>query len=132
MEDPWWKSLARILWLAMTRILGPLLAFGWPVLLTYGLLHPHAPDLDAMRLRGGEVALLIGSSSAQRSYIVLPRAVRTAAVSVVNDSAGQSTASEHPGQAFVVILLWAASVYCTWRFWLRAVPEASNNRWRGP
>jgi len=100
--------------------------------LAYGLFEPHALDLDAMRVSSGEVALLIGSASAQRSYIVLPRALPTASVSVVNDSSGVPIVTGYSGQAVVVVLLWGASAYCTWRFWFRAMPRASNNRWRVP
>ena len=128
MKDPWWKSLSRILWLALTRIFAPLMALGWPVLIAYGWLQPHALDLDAMRLGGGEVALLIGSASAQRSYIVLPHALTTASVSVVNDASGTPTVTEHPGHAIIVLLLWVIFAYCTWYFWVRAVPKASNQR----
>jgi hypothetical protein len=65
------------LWAAM--------ALGWPLFCAYGLLQPHTLDLEALRLGRGEVALPIGASSAQRSYVVLPRAIATASVSVVND-----------------------------------------------
>jgi hypothetical protein len=132
MDEPWWKSIARILWLAFTRIFAPLMAVGWPVLVAYGLLQPHALDFDAMRLRGGEVALLIGASSTQRSYVVLPRALTTAAVSVVNDASGTPTVIEYPGYAIVVLVLWVVFAYCTWYFWVRAVPKASNHRLEQP
>jgi hypothetical protein len=85
MNDPWWKSLSWIMWLALTRIFGPLMALGWPLFYAYGLLQPHTLYLEALRLGRGEVALPIGASSAQRSYVVLPRAIATASVSVVND-----------------------------------------------
>jgi len=129
MNDSWWKSLSRIIWLTFTRILAPLMALGWPVLMAYGLVQPNALDLNAMRLGGGEVALLIGSSSAQRSYIVLPRALTTAGVLVVSDASGTPRVSEYPGHAIIVFLLWGVFVYCTWYFWIRAVPGASNNCW---
>ena len=132
MNAQWWKSLSRILWLAFTRIFAPLMALGWPVLIAYGLLQPHALDLDAMRLGGGEVALLVGSSSAQRSYIVLPRALAKASVSVVKDTLGTPTVTDYPGQAFIVLLLWIFFAYCTWYFWVRAMPKASNHRLERP
>jgi hypothetical protein len=132
MNDAWWKSLSRLAWLAFTRIFAPFMALGWPVLIAYGLLQPHAQDFDAMRLGGGNVALLIGSSAAQRSYIVLPRALTTASVSVVNDASGTPTVTEHPGHAIIVLLLWVAFAYCTWYFWIRAVPKASNQRLERP
>jgi hypothetical protein len=100
--------------------------------MTYGLLHPHALDLNAMRLGRGEVALLVGSSSAQRSYVVLPRALGTASVSVVNDTSGAPTVTDYPGLALMVLLVWGVSAYCTWYFWVRAVPGASNQRLERP
>jgi hypothetical protein len=132
MNDPWWKSLSRLIWLALTRILGPLLALGWPVLSAYGLLQPHALDLDALRPGGGEVALLIGSSSEQRSYIVLPKALSTASVSVVDTSSGTRSVTEYSGLALIVLLVWIASVCCTWFFWVRVVPQASSPRLERP
>jgi hypothetical protein len=133
MNDPWWKSLSRLMWLALTRILGPLMALGWPLFCAYGLLQPRALDLDALRLGRGEVALPIGSSSAQRSYVVLPRAIPTASVSIVSESSsGTRTVTENPGDAVIVLLVWVASVYCTWYFWVRAVPKASNQRLERP
>jgi hypothetical protein len=120
------------MWLGLTRIFAPLMALGWPVLITYGLLQPHALDLNAMRLGGGEVALLIGSASAQRSYIVLPRVLTTTAVSVVSDGSGTPTVADYPGQAIIVLLLWGVFAYCTWYFWVRAVPRASNQRLERP
>jgi hypothetical protein len=133
MNDPWWKSLSWIMWLALTRIFGPLMALGWPLFYAYGLLQPHTLDLEALRLGRGEVALPIGASSAQRSYVVLPRAIATASVSVANEStSGTRTVTENPGDAIIVVLVWVASVYCTWYFWVRTVPKASNQRLERP
>ena len=85
-----------------------------------------------MRLGAGEVALLVGSSSAQRSYIVLPRALTTASVSVVSDASGVPTVSEYPGYALIFLLIWGVFVYWTWRFWVRALRDASNPRLERP
>jgi hypothetical protein len=132
MNDPWWKSLSRLIWLAFTRIWAPLMALGWPLFAAYGFLQPHALDIDALRLGPGEVAVLVGSSSAQRSYVVLPRAISTASVSVVNDSSGLPAVAVYPGYALVALLVWLGCVYCTWYLWVRAVPGASNQRLERP
>jgi hypothetical protein len=95
------------------------MALGWPALIAYGLLHPHTLDLDALRLGRGEVALLIGTSAVQRSYIVLPRALPKASVSIVNHAFGTRSVTEYPGQALAVLLLWTLFAYCTWYFWIR-------------
>jgi hypothetical protein len=132
MNDPWWKSISRLLWLALTRILAPLMALGWPLCSAYGFLQPHALDIDALRLGRGEAAFLIGSSPTQRSYVVLPRAIPTAAVSLVDDSPGVPTVAEYPGYALIPLLVWLGCAYCTWYFWVRAVPGASNQRLERP
>lgn len=105
MSGPWWKSLARLLWLAFTRLWAPLMAVGWPLLSTYGLLHPHALDLDALRLGRGEVAVLVGESSAQRSYVVLPRALATASVSAVDEASDSLVVTEQPGAALTIMAM---------------------------
>jgi len=95
------------------------MALGWPALVAYGLLHPHASDLDALRLGRGEAALLIGTSPIQRSYIVVPRALPTASVSTVNHLSDTRSVTEYPGQALVVLILWGLFAYCTWHFGIR-------------
>jgi hypothetical protein len=111
-----------------TRILAPFMAVGWPALITYGLFHPHASDLDALQLGQGEAALLIGTSAVQRSYIVLPRALKNASVSVVNHFSDVGSVAEYPGQALAVLLLWGLFAYCTWYFWIRPLLKAFNTR----
>jgi hypothetical protein len=128
MNEPWWRTQSRLLWWTATRILAPFMALGWPALIAYGLLHPHASDLDALQLAQGEAALLIGTSAIQRSYIVLPRALQNASVSVVNHLSGTRSVMVYPGQALAVLLLWGLFAYCTWHFWIRPVLKASSNR----
>jgi len=127
MNEPWWRTQSRLLWWTATRILAPFMALGWPALIAYGLLHPHAVDLDALQLGQGEAALLIGTSAVQRSYIVLPRALLNASVSVVNHFSGTRSVTEYPGQAVAVLLLWGLFAYCTWHFWIRPLLKACNN-----
>src|SRR5512135_1339334 len=77
--DPWWKSLARILWWVLSRPWAVMMALGWPLLVAYGLMSPRAADLNALHLEPDDVALLVGiggsADAGQRSYVVLPRAL---------------------------------------------------------
>jgi hypothetical protein len=132
MEAPWWKSLSRITWWIFSRIWAPLMAVGWPILALYGALQPSTPDLEALRLRSGEAAILVGSAPTNRSYVVLPRDLPAASVSVVEESADTFVVSTHPGAGLGILFTWVACVYGTWYFWIRRQREASNNRWRGP
>jgi len=119
MEAPWWKTLTRIIWWVFSRLWAPFMAVGWPALALYGALQPRLSDLAALTLRRGEVAVLIGSAAAHRSYIVVPRDLPHAAVSQVDDAAGTFTVIDHPGFAFFVLLVWLSCVYGTWYFWIR-------------
>jgi hypothetical protein len=83
----------------------PLVAVGWPALALYGALHPRLPDLDALHLRHGDVAIFIGSSATERSYIVIPRDLPHAAISRVDELGGAFTVTQHS----VVLLDSAAS-----------------------
>jgi hypothetical protein len=47
-------------------------------------------------------------------------------------ASGTRTVTENPGDAIIVLLVWVASVYCTWYFWVRTVPKASNQRLERP
>ena len=97
----------------------PLVAVGWPALALYGALHPRLPDLDALHLRHGEVAIFIGSSATERSYIVVPRDLPHAAISRVDELGGAFTVTEHSGVALWVPIIWGLCVYGTWYFWIR-------------
>ena len=118
-EAPWWKSLARIVWWVLSRLWAPFTAVGWPALALYGALQPRLSDLDALHLRRGEVAVLVGSGATQCSYIVAPRDLPRAAVSQVDEAAGTFTVIDHPGFAFIVLIIWVSCVYGTWYFWIR-------------
>jgi hypothetical protein len=131
-EAPWWKSLSRIVWWIFSRLWAPFMAVGWPALALYGALQPRVSDLDALRLGRAEAAVLIGSASMQRSYIVVPRDLPKASVSLVEDTAGKLTVTEHPGFGLIFLFVWALCVYGTWYFWIRPRRMASNNRWSGP
>jgi len=108
------------------------MALGWPILGVYGFLHPHALDIEALRLGRGETAILVGTSSAERSYIVLPRAIPTATVSAVNHVSDPPEVREQPGAALVLVAVWVACLYSTWYFLIRPVLPASNQRLERP
>jgi hypothetical protein len=119
MEAPWWKSLTRIVWWIFSRLWAPFMAVGWPAFALYGALHPRLSDLDALHLRRGEVAVLIGAGTTDRSYIVVPRDLPRAAISQVNEAAGAITVIDRPGFAFIVLIVWVTCVYGMWYFWIR-------------
>jgi hypothetical protein len=134
MRTPWWKSLGRIVWWLYSRVWAPLMAIGWPALVVYGLLVPRAPDQMALRLQPTESALLIGVAGggsdcvnnhpcnitpAQRSYIVIPRVFSNAAVTVVEDTNPQLTATKESWDALLVVGIWVACVILTWHYWVR-------------
>jgi hypothetical protein len=118
-ETPWWKSLSRIVWWIFSRLWAPFMAVGWPALALYGALQPRLSDLEALHLRRGEAAILVGSAVTQRSYIVVPRDLPRAAVSQVDESAGTFTVIEHPGFGFLFLGIWMACLYGTWYFWIK-------------
>jgi hypothetical protein len=126
MKEPWWRTTSRLLWWTATRILAPFFALGLPVLVAYGLLHPRASDLSALRLREGEVALLIGTSAVSRSYVVLPRSLPSATVSTVDYIFDVPSVRDSPGQALFVVLIWGLFAYCTWYFWIRPLIRDSS------
>ena len=132
METPWWKSSFRIVWWVFSHVWAPLMAVGWPALALYGAIQPRTSDLEALHLGHGEAAILVGSATTRRSYIVVPRDLPRASVSQVEDAAGTLTSTDHAGLGLVVLFVWALCIYATWYFWIRREREASNNRWRGP
>ena len=117
-EEAWTRS--RALWWISTRIVGPTLALAWPALAAYGLLHPRASDLAALRLTPSDVAVPIGMTALSRSYVIFPRSLPNASVSTVNNNFGAPVVSESPGEAAGVVVIWTLFASCVWRFW--AVP----------
>ena len=112
------RWIHAVRWILL-RLLPPMVAVGWPVLALYGALHPRLPDLDALHLRRGEVAIFIGSSATERSYIVVPRDLSRAAISRVDELGGALTVTEQSGVALWVPVIWGLSAYATWYFWIR-------------
>ena len=125
--DPWWKSLARILWWVFSRPWAVMMALGWPLLVAYGLMSPRAADLDALHLEPDEVALLVGiggsTDAGQRSYAVLPRALTRASVTVVNDGTPPMV-EEIKGALLILLTVWAVCVYLAWRYFWRPASTA--------
>lgn len=122
---PWWRTLARIVWWLLSRVWAPFMAIGWPILIVYGFCNPNPADMALLRLKGGETTLLIGMAGSetqgQRSYVVLPRALSDAGVMVINDEAQSSMVTEQKGAAVFAFLIWALTLYLTWRFWVRGI-----------
>lgn len=127
MNDPWWKTLGRILWWIFSRPWAAFMAVGWPLMIAYGLVQPRTVDLAAMHVAATEVALWVGSAgdgrTGQRSYIVLPRALATGAVTVVTDGS-PPMAEEVAGGLIMIFLVWVTCVYLTWRFCWRPIRSA--------
>lgn len=110
------------------------MALGWPALVVYGILVPRVEDLEALRVTSSEIALLTGITDGgsicragqpclehpgQRIYIVLPRALSTAAASVVEDTPAGLRTTVYPGYGALAFLVWAGCLYATWRYWVR-------------
>jgi hypothetical protein len=131
MSEPWPRPQILFLWLLFTRALGPFTAFAWPILSTYGLYHPHARDMEALLIVPGEVALPVMTSQLDQFYIILPRSISTATVSVVSHFSGFPEVREQPGAALVLIFLWIACLYSAWYFWIRPVLGHLTNAWSG-
>ena len=127
MNDSWTKS--QRLWWLFTRGLAPFFAFAWPILCTYGSIYPHALDNHALRLGRGEVAILVGASAAERSYVVVPRSLLTATISNVNHFSDPLAVTEQPGAALVLVAVWIACLYCAWNFWVRPVLGHLTGGW---
>jgi hypothetical protein len=123
-----------------------MMAIGWPVMIVYGLLVPRPDDLQALEIRDNEIPLLVGIAGggrvcrstidcadvpAERSYIVLPRALSNGAVLVVTDIAGGSNAMPEAGGALIVLLVWLLCVYATWRFLIGPLTRHLTMRWSG-
>ncbi|HEY3643693.1 MAG TPA: hypothetical protein VGM16_00005, partial [Gammaproteobacteria bacterium] len=100
-----------------------------------GLCNPDPVDMARLQLKHGEVALLIGVAGSephgQRSYVVMPRALSDAGVMVIEDDADSSMVTRQKGAALIALLVWAVTLYLTWRFWVRGFIAAARGR-EGP
>jgi hypothetical protein len=122
-----------------------MMAVGIPVLVTYGLIYPRADDLYALNLRPNEIALLVGVQSSNshfgatgssagegRTYIVIPRAFSDPEMLDVTTLDGRNSVQSNEGGAIVVLLIWIACAYVTWRFLVAPVSRHLTMRWSGP
>jgi hypothetical protein len=103
-------------------------------MIVYGWIAPNQADLAALALREHEVPMLVGAGAggttcngsrdcqsvpSQRSYIVIPRVFRDAAVVSVLRTTPTSTAESISGGALIWLTMWAACVYLTFRYYWR-------------
>jgi hypothetical protein len=130
MKTPWWRAL---LWLLgwFFRLFAPLMALGWPVLAVYGALSPNVSDIGALKVGPRETAILIGIASGgsecdatgcqvqppQRSYLIFPSLFVQPSGFTVEDGQEGPRVGEQPGVALLVILVWIACAWATWRYW---------------
>jgi hypothetical protein len=131
MKTPW-RSLFWLLGLFF-RLFAPLMALGWPVLAVYGALSPNASDIGALKVAPREIAILIGVAGGgskcgasgcqvqppQRSYLIFPRFFVRPSGFTVENRQGDPRVDERPGAALLVVLIWVACVWGTWRYWGR-------------
>jgi hypothetical protein len=142
----WITQLGRLMWWITTRIFAPFIAFALPIMILYGWLAPIREDFVALSLRKHEVAILVGAGAggttcsasrdcqsvpSQRSYIVIPRVFTDAAVVSVLRTTPIFTTQSTSGGALVLLLMWAACMYCTRRVYWRPNGLASGNRLEG-
>jgi hypothetical protein len=117
--EPWWKSLAGILWWMFSRVFPPLIAVGFPALAFWGAVETHDPYRDALQLNRREFAILVGTATDRHSYVVLPRNLTRASISVVSETDDTFIVTESAGQMLGVLLLWIVTMSATWLFWFR-------------
>jgi hypothetical protein len=133
LRDPWQKSALYIAWWVFSRIVGPVMAIGLPMLMIYGFTDGIASDVAPLKLQDHEVALLVGLAGGEscrpnglceertsRSYIVFPRVFSNAATVDVENNAGTITVTEVRGGAIVTLVLWSICVFALWYFWIRS------------
>ena len=130
MKTPWWRSL---LWLLcwFFRLFAPLMALGWPVLAIYGALSPNSSDIGALKVGPHETTIMIGIATGgskcdatgcqvqppQRSYLIFPRLFVRPSGFIVEDGQSGPRVEEQPGDALLVVLIWLACAWATWRYW---------------
>lgn len=143
--EPWWKSLGRLLRWVFGYVFAPMMAFGFPLLIAYGLIFPRSDDLRALNLDSSEVALLVGvegddghfgatrgATGGGRSYVVIPRAFTDPEILGVTTIDGRSAAQSVRGGAIIVLLTWLACAYATWRFVVVPISRHLTRRSSGP
>jgi hypothetical protein len=138
----WLITLGRVLWWITSRIYAPFIAIGLPLMILYGWVVPSRADLAALALQRHEVSLLVGVGAggttcdgsrdcqavpAQRSYIVVPRVFRDAAVVTVLRTTPTSTTSISGG-ALLWFGMWGVCAYVTFRYYWRPGPRLESGR----
>jgi hypothetical protein len=130
------------MWWITSRIFAPFIAFGLPIMILHGWLVPNPADLIALKLQKREVSLLVGAGAggacggsrycqdvpSQRSYIVIPRVFRDAAVVSVLRTTPTLTTVSNSGAAPVLLFMWVACAYCTRRYYWRPKSAVSDSR----
>ena len=138
------NALSRVsgaIWWIFSRLWAPLMAFGWPALVLYGVISPRAADVAAIHQSGGGVPLLIGVAGggsecrnsrlcdflpAQRSYLAFPSAFSSAAITIVEETPQGVAVTLEKGAAIIFLAIWLICLYGTWFYWIRPRVMASN------
>jgi hypothetical protein len=130
------------MWWITSRIFAPFIVIALPIMILYGWLVPNPADLVALKLQKREVSLLVGAGAggalcgsrhcqdvpSQRSYVVIPRVFRDAAVVSVLRMTPTFTTVSNSGAAPVLLSMWVACAYCTRRYYWRPKSAVSDNR----
>ena len=139
----WLNTLSRVLWWTISRVYAPFITIGLPAVILYGWVVPNQGNIAALTLGEHEVAMLVGAGAggtacdgsrdcqtvpAQRSYIVIPRVFRDAAVVIVLRTTPTAITESISGGALIWIAMWVACAYCTRRVYWRPVRSAPDNR----
>jgi hypothetical protein len=129
MTTPWWRSLFRLRGIFF-HLFPPLMALGWPLLAVYGVLSPNVSDIGALKLDPRETAILIGVAGGskcdangcqaqhrRRSYLIFPRFFVRPSGFTVEDGQDGPRVDKQPGVALLMLLIWVACAWGTWRYW---------------
>jgi hypothetical protein len=110
------------------------MAIGWPLFAIHAFSNPRTADMTALNLKRGEVAVYAGQATggsecqrhqpclvipAKRSYVIYPRVLSDAAVTIVEDDAGTLTVIRENGLALLLLTIWIACWYSTWHYLIR-------------
>lgn len=109
----------------MSRIFAPFIAPALPIMILFGWLAPNPADLSALSLQRHEVSILVGVGASgtdcsgrycqnvpsDRSYIVIPRAFRDAAIISLVRTTPVFAARSTSRAALLVVIMWVACAY---------------------
>jgi hypothetical protein len=106
------------------------MVIGWPILVAYGLANPRHDDRAVLNLAANETPLLVGVASggitAQRSYFLPRRILKSDGLVVVYDRDGRLSPQAQPGVAFLLLAIWVGCIWASWRFVVRHLVTTSN------